>query len=59
LEQILTETDAPYHLIDSPKRFILPEDVVIVSNQIALLKDVQADVLANQVMRNIRDLFRV
>lgn len=58
LEQLLTETDAPYHLIKSPKRFILPEDVVLVTNEIAILKAVKIEVLTNHVMRNAKELFR-
>jgi Tat protein secretion system quality control protein TatD with DNase activity len=31
LEQILTETDSPYHIMESPKKFILLEDIVLVT----------------------------
>ncbi len=58
LERILTETDSPYHLMESPKKFILPEDVVSISKEIAGLKEVNLEVLTNQVMRNARELFR-
>ena len=58
LERILTETDSPYHLMESPKRFILPEDVVLVSDKIATLKEIKPEEFSNQVMRNISDLFR-
>jgi TatD DNase family protein len=58
VEQMLTETDAPYHFIESPKRFILPEDVVIVTKEIAYIKEIKLEVLANQVMRNAKELFR-
>lgn len=58
LEQLLTETDAPYHLIEPPLRFILPEDVVLVTNEIAILKAVKIEVLTNHVMRNAKELFR-
>jgi len=58
LEQILTETDSPYHLIESPKRFIVPKDVVMIANEIAFLKEVKPEILANQVMKNAREIFR-
>jgi len=58
LERILTETDSPYHIIESPKRFILPEDVVSVSNNIARLKEVMLKDFTNQIMKNARDIFR-
>jgi len=58
IERMLTETDSPYHLLESPKRFILPEDVVLISNEIAGLKGITASDFANQVMSNSRDLFR-
>ena len=58
LERILTETDAPYHLLESPKRFILPEDVVFIADEIAILKDIKPEIFATQVMRNARELFR-
>ena len=58
LERILIETDSPYHLLDSPKRFILPKDVVLIANEIAMLKEIKPEVLANWVMRNSRELFR-
>lgn len=58
LEHLLIETDSPYHLMKSPKRFILPEDVVLVTNEIATLKAVKTEVLTNQVMRNAKELFR-
>jgi TatD DNase family protein len=58
LERILTETDSPYHLMESPKKFILPEDVVLVTHEIAILKETEFKVFTNQVMRNARKLFR-
>ena len=58
LELLLTETDAPYQLIEPPLRFILPEDVVLVTNEIAILKAVKIEVLTNHVMRNAKELFR-
>ena len=58
LEQILTETDSPYHLLESPKKFILPEDVVLVTEGIAIIKEVKTEDFANQVMKNARELFR-
>ncbi len=58
LEQILAETDSPYHLMESPKKFILPENVVLVTDGIAIIKEVKTKVFANQVMRNARELFR-
>ena len=58
LDRILTETDSPYHLLESPKRFILPEDVVFITDEIAILKEIKPEVFTNQVMRNTRELFR-
>ncbi len=58
LEQILTETDSPYHLMESPKKFILPKNVVLVTDEVAIIKEVKTEVFANQVMRNARGLFR-
>ena len=58
LDRILTETDSPYHLTKSPKRFILPEDVVLIADEIAILKEIKPEAFANQVMRNARELFR-
>jgi len=58
LERLLTETDSPYHLMQDPKKFILPEDVVKVSADIALLKEINLEVLANQVIINARELFK-
>ena len=58
LERILTETDSPYHLLESPKRFILPEDVVLITDEIAILKEIEPEVFINQVMINARELFR-
>ncbi len=57
LERILIETDSPYHLFESPKRFILPEDVVLITKKIAKLKEIEPQDLANQVMKNCRVLF--
>ena len=58
LEQILTETDSPYHLMDNPKKFILPEDIVSVTKEIASIKKVDSKVLANQVLKNAQKLFK-
>ncbi|NVM35056.1 MAG: TatD family hydrolase [Candidatus Lokiarchaeota archaeon] len=58
LERILVETDAPFHIMDSPKRFILPEDVVLITDEIANLKEIEPEVFINQVLRNARELFR-
>ena len=58
LERILTETDSPYHLMEAPKKFILPEDVVLVTEDIAILKEIKLEVFTNQVLRNARELFR-
>lgn len=58
LERILTETDSPYHLLEFPKRFILPEDVVIIADEIAKLKEVNLTDFANLVMKNSRELFK-
>ena len=58
LDRILTETDSPYHLLESPKRFILPEDVVLITDEIALLKGTEPEVFTKHVMRNARKLFR-
>ena len=58
LERILTETDSPYHLLESPKRFILPEDVILINYKIGALKEIKPEAFANQVRRNIRDLFK-
>ncbi|MFX0037430.1 MAG: TatD family hydrolase [Candidatus Hermodarchaeota archaeon] len=58
LEQILIETDYPYNLMESPKRFILPEDVVLITEEIAMLKEIDIKPFANQVLRNAKELFR-
>lgn len=58
LERILTETDSPYHLMESPKKFILPEDVVLVTHEIAILKEVDLKDFTHKVMKNARELFR-
>jgi len=58
LEQILTETDAPYHILDNPKKFIRPEDVVSITKEIAIIKKVDSKVLANQVLKNAKKLFK-
>ncbi|MFX1601815.1 MAG: TatD family hydrolase, partial [Promethearchaeota archaeon] len=55
LERILTETDSPYHLMESPKKFILPEDVVLVTHEIASLKEVDLKDFTHQVMKNARE----
>ncbi len=56
-EQLLTETDSPYRLMISPKQFIYPEHVALITEEIAVLKEVNIEDLANQVMRNARNLF--
>ena len=56
LEQILTETDSPYHIMKSPKKFILPENVVLVADKIACIKEVKSDVFAKQVIKNAKEL---
>ncbi|MFX1389736.1 MAG: TatD family hydrolase [Promethearchaeota archaeon] len=58
LEQLLAETDSPYHLMESPKRFILPEDVVLVSNDIANLKEINTETFTDQIIKNAQTLFR-
>jgi len=58
LDRILTETDSPYHLIDSPKRFILPEDVILITDGIATIKEIESDNFSNLVMRNAKELFK-
>ena len=58
LNWILTKTDSPYHLLESPKRFILPEDLTLITEEIAILKEIKPKVFTNQVMRNARALFR-
>jgi len=58
LKQLLIETDSPYHLMESPKKFIYPEDIVFVTSEIAKLKDISNKILADQVMGNARNLFR-
>ncbi|MFX0001032.1 MAG: TatD family hydrolase [Candidatus Hodarchaeota archaeon] len=58
LEQILTETDAPFHLMETPKRFILPEDIILINEEIARLKEIDLETFTLQIMRNARDLFK-
>jgi TatD DNase family protein len=58
LELILTETDSPYHIMESSKKFILPEDVVLIAKEIAKLKGVKLEDFTNQVNRNAKALFR-
>ncbi|NHJ48408.1 MAG: TatD family deoxyribonuclease [Asgard group archaeon] len=58
MKQLLAETDSPYHLMVSPKKFIYPEDIVFVTNEIAKLKEMNIKTLTNQVMENARKLFR-
>ncbi len=58
LERILTETDSPYHLMETPKRFIFPEDVGLITDEIASLKKIETGDFANRVMKNARELFR-
>ena len=58
LEQTLIETDSPYHLMEFPKKFILPEDVILVTKEIAHIKDINLEEFANQEVRNAKELFR-
>ena len=58
LERILTETDAPYHLLESPKRFILPEDVIFIAQEIANLKETNLKDFNKQVYKNVKSLFQ-
>lgn len=58
LGQLLTETDSPYHLMESPKRFILPEDVVSITKEIANLKEIKLEIFTNQIRKNVKKLFR-
>ncbi len=58
MEYLLTETDSPYHIMDSPKKFILPEDVVLVAEEIARLKGIKLEDFNKQIIRNARTLFR-
>ncbi|MFX1418900.1 MAG: TatD family hydrolase [Promethearchaeota archaeon] len=58
LEQTLTETDYPYHLTESPKKFILPEDVVLITKEIANLKEIELKVFTRQIIKNAKKLFR-
>jgi len=58
LDRILTETDSPYHLLESPKRFILPKDIVLITNEIAILKEIEPKDFTEQVMKNAKELFR-
>ncbi len=57
LERMLIETDSPYHLMESPKRFILPEDVILITKEIAKFKEIEPLDLANIVMKNSKALF--
>ncbi|MFX0006004.1 MAG: TatD family hydrolase [Candidatus Hermodarchaeota archaeon] len=56
-EKMLIETDSPYHLMEYPKRFILPENVILITKEIAKFKEIKTQDLANQVMKNCRALF--
>ena len=58
LEQTLIETDSPYHIMEFPKKFILPEDVILVTKEIACIKDINLEEFSNQVVRNAKELFR-
>ena len=58
IEQILTETDSPYHIIESPKRFILPEDITLITKHIANIKDTELKDFNKQVIKNAKNLFR-
>ena len=57
IEQILIETDSPYHLIEEPTRFILPKDIPIIAKQIADIKQVSVNELCKDIMKNARNLF--
>ena len=57
LDRILTETDSPYHLMENPKRFILPKDVILITKEIAAIKEFELKTFINQVMKNARELF--
>ncbi|MFW9819260.1 MAG: TatD family hydrolase [Candidatus Thorarchaeota archaeon] len=56
-EKMLIETDSPYHLMESPKRFILPEDVIQITKEIAKFKEIDPQDLANIVVKNAKTLF--
>ena len=58
IEQMLIETDSPYHLMENPKKFILPEDVILVTKEIARIKDIDLEEFSNQLVRNAKELFR-
>lgn len=58
LEQLLTETDSPYHVMDIPKKFILPEDVILVAKDIAEVKEITIKAFTKQVLKNAKNLFR-
>ena len=58
MEYLLTETDSPYHLMEFPKKFILPEDVVLVTEEIAMLKGIKLEDFTKQIIRNAKNLFR-
>lgn len=57
INRILVETDSPYHLFEYPKRFILPEDIGVIYDRVAAIKELNLEYLANQVVRNARVLF--
>ncbi|MFX1379507.1 MAG: TatD family hydrolase [Promethearchaeota archaeon] len=56
-EKILIETDSPYHLMESPKRFIFPEHVILITKEIANFKKIESQDLAKLVMKNCKALF--
>ncbi|MFX1571098.1 MAG: TatD family hydrolase, partial [Promethearchaeota archaeon] len=58
LEQLLIETDSPYHIMENPRKFILPEDVVLIAEEIAKLKEVKLEDFTNQVIKNAKILFK-
>ncbi|MFW9971548.1 MAG: TatD family hydrolase [Candidatus Odinarchaeota archaeon] len=58
LERLLIETDSPYHLMESPKKFILPEDVISITKDIAYLKNIELEIFTKQIITNARVLFR-
>ncbi|MBY9003694.1 MAG: hypothetical protein KGD73_06955 [Candidatus Lokiarchaeota archaeon] len=44
--------------MEFPKKFILPEDVILVTKEIACIKDINLEEFSNQVVRNAKELFR-
>lgn len=59
VERMLTETDSPYGLIgDPPKAKLLPEDVVKITKNLALMKGITVNEFSNKVIKNARQLFK-